>query len=108
MFGVCHLRVIVILARQREAYGEYRAAVRVVARVDVPAMQARVLPGDRQAPAASIGTRPRRVGFVEPVEYVRDRGGGSPWPWSRTSTANCPPPWPPGWMRAFTVTGGPP
>jgi hypothetical protein len=67
-----------MLAGQREAYGEYRAAVRVVGRVDVTAVQARVLPGDRQAQAAAIGTRPRRVGFVEPVEYVRDRGGGSP------------------------------
>ena len=41
-------------------------------------MQARVLPGDRQAQAAPLGTRPRRVGLVEPVEYVRDRGGGQP------------------------------
>jgi hypothetical protein len=64
MFGVCHRDVIAILARQREAYGEYRAAVRVIARVDVTAMQMRVLPGDRQAQAASIGARPRRVGFV--------------------------------------------
>src|SRR5262249_32138756 len=63
---------------QREAYGEYRAAARVVARVDVTAMQARVLPGDRQAQAAPLGTRPRRVGLVEPVEYMRDRGGGPP------------------------------
>ena len=78
MLGVCQLRIIVILARQREAYDEYRAAVRVIARVDVTAMQARVLPGDRQAQAASIGTRPRRVGFVEPVEYARDRGGRQP------------------------------
>jgi hypothetical protein len=31
MFGVCRLRIIVILARQREAYDEYRAAVRVIA-----------------------------------------------------------------------------
>jgi hypothetical protein len=69
---------MVILVRQREAYGEYRAAVRVVARVDVTTVQARVLPGDRQAQAAAVGTRPRRVGFAEPVEYVRDRAGGPP------------------------------
>ena len=72
------MSVIVILAREREAYDEYRAAVRVIARVDVTAMQARVLRGDSQAQATSIGTRPRRVGFVEPVEYMRDRGGGQP------------------------------
>jgi hypothetical protein len=50
----------------------------VVARVDVTAVQARVLPGDRQAQAAALGTPPRRVGLVEPVKYVRDRGEGQP------------------------------
>src|SRR5947208_13422144 len=63
---------------QRKAYGEYRAAARVVAHVDMTAMQARVLPGDRQAQAAALGTRPRRVGLEEPVEDVRDRSGGQP------------------------------
>jgi hypothetical protein len=38
---------------------------RVVARVDVTAMQPRVLPGDRQAQAAALRTRPRRVGLEE-------------------------------------------
>jgi hypothetical protein len=68
----------VVSGIQRETYEEHRAAVRVVARMDVTAVQARVLPGDRQAQAASIRTRPRCVGFVEPVEYVRDRRGGQP------------------------------
>src|ERR1700730_6479904 len=50
----------------------------MVARLDVTAMQARVLPGDRQAQATALGTRPRRVGLVEPVEYMRDCGRGEP------------------------------
>jgi hypothetical protein len=78
MPGVCLPRLVVVRDVQREAYGEFRAAVRVIARVDLTAMQARVLPGDRQAQAASIRTRPRRVGFVEPVEDMRDRGRGQP------------------------------
>src|ERR1700744_6095406 len=98
------MRTTVIRHVQRETYGEDRAAVRVIACVDVTAMQARVLPGDRQAQAAPIRTGPRRVGFVAPVEYMRDRGRGQPGPWSRTSTASWPPPCPPDWMRAFTVT----
>src|SRR6201995_2514925 len=63
---------------QRKADGKYRTAARVVSRVDATAVEARVLPGDRQAQAAALGTRPRRVGFEEPVEYMRDRGGGQP------------------------------
>src|SRR6185437_12947344 len=63
---------------QRKADGEYRTAARVVSRVDVTAVEARVLPGDRQAQAAALGTCPRRVGFEEPVEYMRDRGRGQP------------------------------
>ena len=58
--------------------GECRAAIRVVARFDVPAVQPRVLPGDRQAQAAALGTAARGVGFVEPVEYVRDRSRRQP------------------------------
>jgi hypothetical protein len=77
--GVCHIRIIVILAGQRKAYGEYRAAFRVIARVDVTAMQARVLPGDRQAQAASIGARPRRVvpvaGVVRNTNALLGRDG---------------------------------
>jgi hypothetical protein len=50
MFGVCRLRIIVILARQREAYDEYRAAVRVIA--------AWMLPPCRRAFSQAIA-RPR-------------------------------------------------
>jgi hypothetical protein len=51
-----------------QADGKYRAAAGVVARVNVAAMKARVLPGDRQAQATALRTCPRGIGLVEPVE----------------------------------------
>src|SRR6185312_10154584 len=61
-----------------QANGKHRAAAGVVARVNVSAVKACVLPGDRQAQAAALRTGPRGIGLVEPVEQVRDRGGGQP------------------------------
>lgn len=76
--------------------------------MDVTAVQARVLPGDRQAQAAALRTRPRRVGLEEPVEYMRDRGGGQPVAVVSYFHGQLPAARPSGWMPAFTVTGGPP
>jgi cytochrome P450 len=76
--GIKRMPFSVLRQVQREARREDRAAARVVARVDVTAVQAHVLPGDRQAQPAALGTRPRRVGLVEPVEHVRDRVRGQP------------------------------
>src|ERR1700724_3386856 len=59
---------------QGEIEGKYRAAAGVVARVNVAAVKARVLGGDRQAQSTALRTCPRRIGLVEPVEYVPDCG----------------------------------
>src|SRR6202011_5963003 len=58
--------------------GEYRAAVGMIARFDVPAVQPRALPSDRQAQAAALRPGARGIGLVEPVEHVRDRGRRQP------------------------------
>jgi len=73
------LRVCVKIAAPRhvihwEIDGEYGAAVRMIARADVAAVKARVLGGDRQAQSAALGPGPCRIGLIEPVEQVRDRG----------------------------------
>ena len=68
------------VAVQGQADGEHRSAAWLVARFDVPAVQARVLPGDRQAQAAALRTGACGVGLVEPVEHVRDGGRREPRP----------------------------